>query len=569
MKAVFPRSMTVAGDAGNLAPEIEQRNLLWRPGARSTPYDIATAVVIGAALFIALWTAKDYAISNDEGVQHHYGELIIAYFASGFTDQSVFHFQNLYLYGGLFDIVAVALAHLIPVDPYDLRHVLCTLIGVGGIVATVATARSIAGPRAGLFAAVGLCVCGAWYGTIFNHTKDIPFAAAMMGATFFLIRIARRLPSPRAGDIATFGLLAGAALGVRVLGLLLLIYVGFAIVLYLPRPGGGRSRSRFVAESSMRLLPAFILAYVIMIIAWPWAALAPLNPFRGLLEFSEFHYNIRTVFAGQVYDMADVPRSYVPTYFLIRMPLLTLLGATLAMIYALSPRSTGSAQPPRRDIALLGLTVIFPLACQVICHGPAFTGLRHFLFVIPPLTALAGIGLDRALTAFAARGRLLAAGGLAFVTAGYLLNAVTLFRLHPYEYLYYNPLVGGLQGASRRYDLDYWFNSMPEAINKLEAYLRNSPSGDSKWKTQTYSVAVCGERLAFDKNVTLPQLRWDFMPTWSESRFLHRAHADELRWRCRRQGGRHRRAPWCRHRLYQGPEDADPALDGRAVSATG
>ena len=84
---------------------------------------------------------------------------------------------------------------------------------------------------------------------MFNHTKDIPFAAAMIGATFFLIRIARRLPSPRAGDLAAFGLLAGAALGMRVLGLLLVIYAGFAIALYLPRPWlgltarGGASRS--------------------------------------------------------------------------------------------------------------------------------------------------------------------------------------------------------------------------------------------------------------------------------------------------------------------------------------
>ena len=129
------------------------------------------------------------------------------------------------------------LSHVVPVDPYDLRHILCALIGIGGIGAAAATARLIAGPRAGLIAATSLTLCGAWYGSMFNHTKDIPFAAAMMGATLFLIRIARRLPSPRAGDIAAFGLLAGAALGERVIGLLLVIYVGFAIVLYLPRPG--------------------------------------------------------------------------------------------------------------------------------------------------------------------------------------------------------------------------------------------------------------------------------------------------------------------------------------------
>ena len=51
-----------------------------------------------------------------------------------------------------------------------------------------------------------------------------------------------------------------------------------------------------------------------MILAWPWAALSPLNPIRGLFAFSEFHYAIRTMFAGRIYEMADVSRIYVPSY---------------------------------------------------------------------------------------------------------------------------------------------------------------------------------------------------------------------------------------------------------------
>ena len=485
--------------------------------------DVATVGLIGALVVIALCTFKDYAISNDEGVQHHYGELIIAHYTSGFRDRAVFSFGNLYLYGGLFDIVAVALSHWLQTDPYDLRHILCALIGIGGIGAAAATARLVAGPRAALIAAITLSTCGAWYGPMFNHTKDIPFAAAMTGATLFLIRFARSLPSPRALDITAFGLLAGAALGMRVLGLLLVIYAGIAIAVYLPRPWPdlGRPRWRFVRESSLRLFPALLLAYVIMILAWPWAALAPLNPIRGLLEFSEFQYPIRTVLAGQVYDMANAPRLYVPIYILVRMPLLTLFGVALAILFAVLPHlATGEKQMHRRDIALISMTVIFPLACQVVLHGPAFTGLRHFLFVIPALAILAGIGLDTALTAFARRGRMVTAGGLAVVTACFVWNAVTLVRLHPYEYLFYNNVVGGLEGASRHYDLDYWFGSMPEALNQLEAYLRNTPSAGTSRPPRVYSVAVCGERLAFEKTVTLPQLRWDFMPEWDQSDFF-------------------------------------------------
>lgn len=489
---------------------------------RFDTYDFATLVLVAGLVVIALCTYKDYAISNDEGVQHHYGELIIAYYTSGFRNQGAFHFQNLYLYGGLFDIVAVALTHLVPIDPYDLRHILCALVGVGGIGAAAATARLIAGPRAALIAAVGLSVSGAWYGAMFNHTKDIPFAAAMTGATLFLIRIARSLPSPRARDLAAFGLLAGAALGVRVLGLLLVVYAGFVIVLYLPRGWLDRRRQwGFAIASSLRLLPALLLAYVVMVLGWPWAALAPLNPVRGLLAFSDFQYSIRTILAGHVYEMAKVPRLYVPIYILIRLPLLTLFGAALAMALALLPRLiAGSPQLKRREIALVSLTVIFPLACQVIWHGPAFTGLRHFLFVVPALAILAGIGLDAAMTALAKRGRVVAAGGLAAVAACFLWNAVTLVRLHPYEYLFYNTAVGGLEGASRRYDLDYWFGSLPEALNQLEAYLRRTEPANAGRPAQIYSVAVCGDRLSFEKTVTLPQLHWDFKSEWNQSEFF-------------------------------------------------
>ena len=84
----------------------------------------------------------------------------------------------------------------------------------------------------------------------------------------------------------------------------------------------------------------------------------------------------------------------------------------------------------------------------------------------------------------------------------------------------WHSLVGGLGGASRRYDLDYWFGSMPEAINHLEAYLRRTEPANENWPTPVYSVAVCGERLPFEKAVTLPQLKWDFRQEWSESDFF-------------------------------------------------
>jgi hypothetical protein len=487
-------------------------------------YDLATLSGLATLVFLAVLTFGSYAISNDEVVQHRYGQLILDYYQSGLADWSVFRFENLYLYGGLFDIVAVLLAKIVPLDAYDLRHIMCALIGISGIGAAAATARLIAGPRAGFFAGVSLALCGAWYGGMFNHTKDIPLAAAMAGAMYFLLRLARDLPKPRTPHVIAFGLLTGAALGIRVLALLLVIYAGFAICLYVPRPVAGHWRQRigFVVRSGTALLPALFIAYLIMIAAWPWSALAPLNPIRGLLDFSEFQYHIRTLLAGQVYEMASVPRLYVPIYILIRVPLLTLAAAAIALVFMALPRRRLHIEPgpiDRRDVALVALAVTFPLACQVICHGPAFTGMRHFLFVIPSIAILAGVGLDVSISALARWRSLAANGALALVTAWYCWNLTRLVELHPYEYLYYNRAVGGLEGASGRYATDYWVNIMPAAVAELEEYLARTEHAEVARSPRKYTVAVCGERLAFEKKAH-QRLQWIRMQQWERADFF-------------------------------------------------
>ncbi|MGB3490013.1 MAG: glycosyltransferase family 39 protein [Xanthobacteraceae bacterium] len=482
-----------------------------RAAAARDPYDLASVLLLAVLVGLVIATFRDYAITNDEWIQHRYGELILAYYKSGFTDRAVFELDNLYLYGGLFDSAAILIGRLVPMDIYDLRHLLCGLIGVGGLAAAMATARMIAGARAGWLAGLALAVCGSWYGTMFHHSKDIPLAAAMAGALYFLMRAARDLPNPKPRHIVGFGLMTGAALGIKVLGLLLVGYVGVMILLSIPAsmPLTSREARRFVWASFIRFVPALAIAYVIMIVTWPWSALSPLNPIRGLFSFAEFHYNIRTVLDGTVYRMATIPRVYVPVYILIKLPLLMLAGALLAMAFAASAvvARTGLDRRARNEVAMVTFAAVFPVLCEVVAHGPAFCGLRHFLFVLPPIAILAGIGLDRVVTRLSATRRQFGIVALAIVVAGFGWNAVTLVRLHPYEYLVFNPLVGGIEGASRRYAMDYWFTIMPEAVDGLEAYLDRTEPALSRDPKHSYSVAICGERAAFLKKAK-PHLHW-------------------------------------------------------------
>jgi hypothetical protein len=368
-----------------------------------------------------------------------------------------------------------------------------------------------AGPRAGFLAGVALAVCGSWYGTMFHHTKDIPLAAAMAGAIYFLAQIARDLPRPRLRHLVGFGMLTGAALGIKVLALLLVCYVPVAIALNAPAHcvHAPRDAISFMAASLLRFMPAFLIAYAIMIVAWPWSALAPLNPIRGLISFGDFGYDIPTVLDGHIYRMATVPRRYVPVYLLIKMPLLMLAGTALALMFAAVPARAQEAASDRRrrDVALIAFAAFFPLLCEAIAHGPAFCGLRHFLFVLPPMAVLAGVGLDAVVARAAAWQRPVAAALLAVIAAGFSWNALTLYRLHPYEYVVYNPLVGGLAGASRLYATDYWATIMPEAVDGLEAYLAKTEPLMSRDAHHVYTVAFCGERAAFLKKAR-SHLHW-------------------------------------------------------------
>jgi hypothetical protein len=493
--------------AASLLPRNWTRRL-----AAADRYDLATAILFATLTLLVILTFRDYAISNDEEVQQQYGALIVAYYASGFTDQALFHFRDLYLYGGLFDVIAVGLQKLIPLDPYDVRHLLCAFIGIGGIGAVWATARMIAGSRAGLLAAAALSACGIWYGTMFAHTKDIPFAAAMMAALYVLLRLARDLPKPRWHLVLLFGVLTGCALGIRVLGLFAISYAAFAIAAYAPIGSvrDWRGALQFAVRAGIALLPAFAIAYVIMIAAWPWAALAPLNPLRAVGAFDHFHYPISTILDGQVYKMADVPRWYVPAYVSIKLTLLLLIGAGLGLTRAMLPSATGPRfnKTWRKETALIALAAFFPLLCDVIAHAPADTGMRHFLFIAPPIAVLAGLGLDGMLSRLEAFNPLAAAAGLAGILLCLGTDTATLYRLHPDEYLSYNSFVGGLEGASRRYATDYWVNIMPEAVSDLQRYLdRSDGKGGSNRLTRRYTVAVCGERLPFEKRADA-RMQW-------------------------------------------------------------
>ena len=144
--------------------------------------------------------------------------------------------------------------------------------------------------------------------------------------------------------------------------------------------------------------------------------------------------------------MADMPRWYLPTYLAIKLPLVLLHRRALALGLLHCRACRGAASPrAARETALLAFIVVFPVAAGHRARARSSPACGISLFVVPPLAVLAGVGFD-ALIARSARWRPRPRASAAALRSASLWNASMLVRLHPHEYLFYNPLVGGLAG---------------------------------------------------------------------------------------------------------------------------
>ncbi|CAA0113020.1 Uncharacterised protein [Starkeya nomas] len=489
----------------------------WRSSALTRVASLALFAAVAVWIVLAF---RDYGISNDEPVQHTYGQLLIAWYASGFTDDRAFHYINLYLYGGLFDLIAAGLEPYVPLPLYEWRHLLSAGFGFAGLIGAWRLARLLGGEKAGIAAALLLAFTGMYGGAMFTHTKDVPFAAAMVWSLYFIAACAVQLPAPpRWRSVLGLGVSIGCAFGLRVGGvfavLYLLLTLGAAMLLL--------RDIRLPLRVLSRLVAAGLVALAVMAASWPWSMLPPTNLFKAMGAFNNFAFDLTTLFNGKAVPIDQIPPTYMSEYLLIKLPEVTLLGLAAALAMALvalvrlvrEHRASRTAfVHPRRILGYLPLlfAVAVPVVFTLLDDPPLYNGIRHFLFVLPPVTILAVLGLQAAWRALWRRSRVVGGGFAAAALALFLVNAGGFLRLHPYEYVGYNQLVGGTAGAWGRFEGDYWSTSLREAALALRQGLeRDGRSG------RHYKVSVCAEDVQAS---TYLGPNFDMVEEWDDADFL-------------------------------------------------
>jgi len=201
---------------------------------------------------------------------------------------------------------------------------------------------------------------------------------------------------------------------------------------------------------------------------------------------ANYPWNGPVFFNGKTYAAVDLPWFYLPEMLLITTPLF-ILGMSVAGFLVIT-RSLWKKLPVERwrylsahrlCIFFVAFSLLFPIAAVVVKHATLYDGIRHFLFVLGPWAVLAALVLNKLWGAIkdalhkkpTLPLKLLRFALPIFVVFFVLSMMMEYRRMHPYQYVYFNSLVGTETKAWNSFDTEYWGTCHREAVEMLAQHL--------------------------------------------------------------------------------------------------
>ena len=419
-------------------------------------------------LIIGLFVFRDYGFSLDEPLYYKYADAIgYAYSPAEWFSG---HFDLINAYGPspgdhanrgpAYLLIARIPAHLLQALGLDVAsswHLVNFLAFQVGLYFFYIFCLRWMRPLAAFGATAFLSTQPIIWEHAFINPKDPPFLVFFLITLELGFRMADRLADPQPGEtkwqtlkyILLPAIFLGLTTNIRVLGPLAAVLAGIYF-LTLRKPG-----------RIWWYLPYGLIAYAVMVITWPYLWEAPIGKFIHVVRFmSDNPTTLQVYFYGALYPANALPLRYLPTLMLITLTELVWplagLGFIVAVLRANRKRIAWGTLLPT-----LGWFVI-PFVYVLLRRPPMYDGFRHFLFIVPPIFVLAGIALDRVFE-WLRRTWL----RVTIILLLLLPGIIPAIHLHPYEYTYYNQLVGGTGGAAKRYETDYWLTCYKEAVERL------------------------------------------------------------------------------------------------------
>jgi hypothetical protein len=419
--------------------------------------------------------SRDFGATWDERALQKYGEEIWEYYRGTRSWSAIdVGFGYTRIYGAFIEVVNLAAQRLVRADTSDIyvvRHAVNSIFGWAGVVFAYLIASRLFGPRAGWLAAGLLLLMPRYVADSMNNAKDLPFAVLMLAAFYYIVTLPPRYPYLPWGHALKLAIAIALAVNVRSMGLVLLGYAGIGLVIALVA-ARERSPAR-IGAAAARFAALCLLALLGGSVFWPWAQEQPLvRPFQAFFMASSFSWGNPSLFAGRDVPAAELPWHYLPTWLAITLPPVVLAGAAVSLARFWNVRAS------RVQLAALWALVLVPATYAIVRHLTLYDGIRHMLFIVPPIAIIAGAGWDHLLACAHGRAQLAV---LALLAVGLAEPLWFQVRNHPNQTVYFSPIIGGPRGAFGRFEMDYWGNCMLGAVDwaASQAEVARAPIGIS------------------------------------------------------------------------------------------
>lgn len=421
-------------------------------------------VLLVLMLFTVFTQATSYGLSFDEGLQTSYGLSVYKWYRTLGKDQSFLHYpQDEYNpeHGVIFDAVVAGISQETH-NKWATEAISIGIAGVLGVVAIGLCGFELGGWWFAFLAALSLWLYPRFFGAIFNNSKDIPFASAnaflLWSVLLLMKQWGKRAKDPRNSLLVAFFLALTVAIrvnGILWYAILVLLLAGWWLCNF-RRVRQEKQLLRTVRRHVVVSVTIGVLSFLGIMVMWPYVFINPFaNLYNSIVVNARYPWNGSVLYQGQIQLAANLPRSYAPVWLLIGSPPTLILFAIIGFLLLCAWCVRKKALDPQMIVVTLAF--VLPLGLIVGLHAVLYNALRQFVFLVPPLILLAVYGFMRIFTFLWQRKQKVLMIALILLTVlNFAWITKDMLELHPYEYVYFSPLVGGVQGAYGQYEMDYW-----------------------------------------------------------------------------------------------------------------
>jgi len=323
-----------------------------------------------------------------------------------------------------------------------------------------------------LISSVFLALNPSFFGYLHNNMKDIPNIFSFTLAIWLFWRLVK-YKNLKSLLLASLGF--ALAFDVKINSVFIPVICGlYYFISY---------RRKLFHRNNIVILSYFIMAPIFALSLWWPFWKDPLGKLIELPKFYSFNtINMPVLIFGKIYKSGiNIPLYYPYLYLAITTPLPIFILSVHGFIIAIF-----NSIKKQKNFVLLILWFFIPLLRYLSPKTGAIDGVRHFMEVLAPLSAFAGISfwlMNNYIKKMLPRISPFPLTSLFFM----LVLSVNIVKFHPYQTSFFNSFVGGIRGAQGKFDIDFWGTPQKEAVLWLN---NNAPENSSVYIVMAQSTAA-------------------------------------------------------------------------------